>query len=106
MRILLVEDEDDSRQTLRKLIELRGHQVTAVVSAEEAERALAEESFPFLILDWMLPGKSGLELCRELRQRTDGDEMFVLAKVIAKISSKPWPPERTIISRNRSIFRD
>jgi two-component system, cell cycle sensor histidine kinase and response regulator CckA len=78
MRILLVEDEDDSRQTLRKLIELRGHQVTAVVSAEEAERALAEESFPFLILDWMLPGKSGLELCRELRQRTDGDEMFVL----------------------------
>jgi two-component system cell cycle sensor histidine kinase/response regulator CckA len=78
MRILLVEDQDDSRQTLRKLIELRGHQVTAVASAEEAERALAEESFPFLILDWMLPGKSGLELCRELRERTDGDEMFIL----------------------------
>lgn len=78
MKILLVEDEDDSRQALRRLIELRGHQVNAVASAEEAERALAEESFPFLILDWMLPGKSGLELCRELRQRTDGDEMFVL----------------------------
>jgi two-component system cell cycle sensor histidine kinase/response regulator CckA len=78
MRILLVEDQDDSRQTLRKLIELRGHQVTAVASAEEAERALAEESFPFLILDWMLPGKSGLDLCRELRERTDGDEMFIL----------------------------
>ncbi len=78
MKILLVEDQDDSRQTLRKLIELRGHQVTAVPSAEEAERALAEESFPFLILDWMLPGKSGLDLCRELRERTDGDEMFIL----------------------------
>jgi two-component system, cell cycle sensor histidine kinase and response regulator CckA len=78
MRILLVEDQDDSRETLRKLIELRGHQVTAVASAEEAERALAEESFPFLIFDWMLPGKSGLELCRELRERTDGDEMFIL----------------------------
>jgi PAS domain S-box-containing protein len=78
MRILLVEDQDDSRETLRKLIELRGHQVRAVATAEEAERALAEESFPFLILDWMLPGKSGLELCRELRERTDGDEMFIL----------------------------
>ncbi len=78
MKILLVEDQDDSRQTLRRLIELRGHQVTAVATAEEAERALAEESFPFLILDWILPGKSGLELCRELRVRTDGDEMFIL----------------------------
>ncbi|PZR75767.1 MAG: hypothetical protein DLM52_07140, partial [Chthoniobacterales bacterium] len=78
MKILLVEDQDDSRDTLRKLIELRRHQVTAVASAEEAERALAEESFAFLILDWMLPGKSGLELCRELRERTDGDEMFIL----------------------------
>jgi two-component system cell cycle sensor histidine kinase/response regulator CckA len=78
MKILLVEDQDDSRETLRKLIELRGHQVTAVATAEEAERALAEQNFPFLILDWMLPGKSGLELCRELRERTDGDEMFIL----------------------------
>ena len=78
MKILLVEDQDDSRQTLRKLIELRGHEVTAVPTAEEAERALAADSFPFLILDWMLPGKSGLDLCRELRERTDGDEMFIL----------------------------
>lgn len=78
MKILLVEDQDDSRQTLRKLIELRGHQVVAVPSAEEAERAMAEETFPFLILDWMLPGKSGLDLCKELRERTDGDEMFIL----------------------------
>src|SRR5438067_4345463 len=78
MKILLVEDQDDSRQTLRKLIELRGHEVTAVATAEEAERALATESFPFLILDWILPGKSGLDLCRELRERTDGDEMFIL----------------------------
>src|SRR5437588_2497406 len=78
MKILLVEDQDDSRQTLRKLIELRGHEVVAVATAEEAERTLAETNFPFLILDWMLPGKSGIELCRELRLRSDGDEMFIL----------------------------
>ena len=78
MKILLVEDQDDSRQTLRKLIELRGHEVVAVATAEEAERTLDEGKFPFLILDWMLPGKSGIELCRELRLRPDGDEMFIL----------------------------
>ena len=36
------------------------------------------QKFPFLILDWMLPGKSGIELCRELRAQPRGDEMFIL----------------------------
>jgi len=78
MNILLVEDQDDSRQALSRLIAMRGHKVTQVATAEEAERALTTESFPFLILDWVLPGKSGVDLCRELRARGDGDEMFIL----------------------------
>jgi len=78
MNILLVEDQDDSRHALSRLIAMRGHKVTQVATAEEAERALTTESFPFLILDWVLPGKSGVDLCRELRARQDGDEMFIL----------------------------
>jgi two-component system, cell cycle sensor histidine kinase and response regulator CckA len=78
MNILLVEDQDDSRQALSRLIAMRGHKVTQVASAEEAERALTTERFPFLILDWVLPGKSGVDLCRALRARHDGDEMFIL----------------------------
>jgi PAS domain S-box-containing protein len=78
MKILLVEDHPGSRRNLQRLIAKRGHEVTAVDSAEEAEAALASEAFPFLILDWMLPGKSGVELCRELRAGPKGDEMFIL----------------------------
>ena len=78
MKILLVEDHADSRRNLQRLIERRGHEVVAVASSEEAEAVLATQSFPFLILDWMLPGKSGVELCRELRLRDRGDEMFIL----------------------------
>lgn len=78
MKILLVEDHAGSRRNLQRLIAKRGHEVTAVGSAEEAEAALAAETFPFLILDWMLPGKSGVDLCRELRGRPNGDEMFIL----------------------------
>src|SRR6266480_7318677 len=78
MRILLVEDHPESRRVLQKLIERRGHEVTAVGSAEEAEVELAKGSFPFLILDWMLPGKSGVDLCRELRAAPYGDESFIL----------------------------
>ncbi len=78
MKILLVEDHADSRLALQRLIERRGHEVIAVGSAEEAEGALAGQRFDFLILDWMLPGKSGLELCREVRLGERGDEMFIL----------------------------
>ena len=78
MKILLVEDHPGSRRNLQRLIARRGHEVTAVGSAEEAEAALAAESFPFLILDWMLPGKSGVDLCRQLRTQPNGDEMFIL----------------------------
>jgi two-component system cell cycle sensor histidine kinase/response regulator CckA len=78
MKILLVKGHQASRRNLQRLIEQRGHEVIAFGSAEEAETALAVEKFPFLILDFRLPGKSGVELCRQLRAQTDGDEMFIL----------------------------
>ena len=78
MKILLVEDHAASRKNLQRLMERRGHEVVAVGSAEDAEAALATESIPFLILDWNLPGKSGVELCRQLRAQPGGDEKFIL----------------------------
>jgi two-component system cell cycle sensor histidine kinase/response regulator CckA len=78
MRILLVEDHQESRKHLQRFIERRGHEVVAVDSAEEAKQAIAAQAFPFLILDWMLPGQSGIDLCRELRDKPCGDDMFIL----------------------------
>lgn len=78
MRILLVEDHEESRKNLHRLIQRRGHEVVSVASAEEAKLALKGGNFPFLILDWMLPGQSGIDLCRELRTAPRGDELFIL----------------------------
>ena len=78
MRILLVEDHRESRRSLQRLLEIRGHEVVAVGSAEEAEAEIAKQPFPFLILDWMLPGKSGLDLCQQLRGQPQGDDLFIL----------------------------
>jgi two-component system, cell cycle sensor histidine kinase and response regulator CckA len=78
MKILLVEDHPESRRVLQRLIARRGHEVIAVGSAEEAEAELAKQFFPFLILDWMLPGKSGVDLCRQLRAQPNGEEFFIL----------------------------
>ena len=78
MKILLVEDHEESRKNLHRLIERRGHQVVSVATAEEAKELLKQGGFPFLILDWMLPGLSGIDLCRELRSQPRGDELFIL----------------------------
>lgn len=78
MKILVVEDHPQSREALQRLLERRGHEVVGVGSAEEAKEVLAVQAFPFLILDWMLPGQSGLELCRELRSGPEGDGIFIL----------------------------
>ncbi|MEP6685312.1 MAG: response regulator [Verrucomicrobiota bacterium] len=78
MKILLVEDQQESRRNLQRLIEARGHEVVAFGTAEEAEAAFQTDRFPFVVLDWMLPGKSGVEFCRYLRAQPKGDEIFVL----------------------------
>src|SRR5438105_14996545 len=78
MRILLVEDHPASRRTLQRLIERRGHEVVAVDNAEEAELELRKQRFSFLILDWLLPGKSVVELCQELRAAPHAAEVFIL----------------------------
>ena len=77
MKILLVEDHQGSRRNLQRLIERRGHEVVALRKRGGSGERARSGKFPFLILDWMLPGKSGVDLCRELRAQPNGDEMFI-----------------------------
>jgi two-component system cell cycle sensor histidine kinase/response regulator CckA len=77
MKILLVEDHQGGRRNLQRLIEQRGHEVVTCGSAEEAASLLVGEKYPFLILDWNLPEKSGVDLCRELRSQPSGDELYI-----------------------------
>jgi len=67
--ILLVEDELNIARGLLFNLEAEGFAVTHVVSGEEALEALRHEHFQLVILDLMLPGMSGFEVCRQLRER-------------------------------------
>jgi CheY-like chemotaxis protein len=71
LRILLVEDDEDIRESVCELLESLGHDVRAVPSAEEAQEVLASGGgVDVLFTDVTLPGMSGVELAREvLRQR-------------------------------------
>jgi len=68
-RILVVEDEPDLALLLTYNLEAEGYAVESVDRGDEAELRLAEAPPDLMLLDWMLPGVSGLEICRRLRAK-------------------------------------
>src|SRR5580704_3132379 len=68
-RILVVEDEIDVALLIAYNLEAEGYVVESVARGDEAELRLAESAPDLVILDWMLPGLSGIEICRRLRAR-------------------------------------
>src|ERR671932_463481 len=70
-RILLVEDEEPLVLLLRYNLEAAGYEVDAATRGDEAEIKIRENPPDLVILDWMLPELSGIELCRRLRARVE-----------------------------------
>jgi len=68
-RILVVEDESALSLLLTYNLESEGYAVARAERGDDAEVMLAEMAPDLVILDWMLPGVSGFELCRRMRAR-------------------------------------
>lgn len=68
-KIMIVEDEEPLSLMLRYNLEAEGYSVDTIVRGDDAEIRLRESVPDLLLLDWMLPGVSGIELCRRLRAR-------------------------------------
>lgn len=70
-QVLVVEDEVDLIELLRYNLEAENFSVATAEDAEEAMLRIAENTPDIILLDWMLPGTSGIEVCRRIRARTD-----------------------------------
>jgi putative two-component system response regulator len=66
-RVLVVDDNRDNLSTMREMLQSRGYLASTVASAEEAERQIQRHPPDVILLDVMLPGKSGYQLCQELK---------------------------------------
>lgn len=66
-KVLVVEDEEPLSLLLQYNLKAEGFEVDVAQDGEEAQLAVDEEAPDLIVLDWMLPGISGLELCRRLR---------------------------------------
>ncbi len=70
-RILIVDDDDDYRETYRMLLTKKGYNIEAASSAEEAFQKMDKEFYPLIISDIMMPGKSGVEFLKEVKEKYD-----------------------------------
>jgi two-component system phosphate regulon response regulator PhoB len=77
-RILIIEDEEPLTLLLRYNLEAEGYDVDTTARGDEAEIKLKESVPDLLVLDWMLPGMSGIELCRRLRARPDTERLPII----------------------------
>ena len=69
MRILLVEDDRKAARLLARGLQEEGFVVDVAHSAEEGEDESYAVDYDLIVLDWMLPGKQGIDFCRDLRAR-------------------------------------
>jgi len=77
-KIMVVEDEESLGVLLRYNLEAEGYQVEVVTRGDEADIRLQENVPDLLVLDWMLPALSGIELCRRLRIRPETERLPII----------------------------
>jgi two-component system phosphate regulon response regulator PhoB len=77
-RVLIVEDEEPLTLLLRYNLEAEGYEVDAVSRGDEADLHMREQIPDLVLLDWMLPGLSGIELCRRIRARRETERLPVI----------------------------
>ena len=77
-RILVVEDEEALTTLLRYNLDAEGYDVETVARGDDADTRLKERVPDLIVLDWMLPGLSGIELCRRLRARPETRQLPII----------------------------
>jgi two-component system phosphate regulon response regulator PhoB len=77
-RIMVVEDEEALTTLLRYNLDAEGYDVETVARGDDADTRLKERIPDLVVLDWMLPGLSGIELCRRLRARPETRQLPII----------------------------
>jgi DNA-binding response OmpR family regulator len=117
MRILLVEDDLKAARLLVRGFQEEGFVVDVAGSAEQGDQFAFVTDYDLIVLDWLLPGKDGLTLCRELRRRGMGTPILMLTARdalgdrVAGLNSgaddyltKPFAFEE-LLARSRALLR-
>ena len=109
VHLLVVDDDDRIRDLLKRYLAKQGFRVSAAANAAEARKLMKTIAYDCLILDVMMPGETGFELTRSLRERSDIPIILLTAKGEAtdrieglKLGAddylpKPFEPEELVL---------
>ncbi|HUA20896.1 MAG TPA: sigma-54 dependent transcriptional regulator [Bryobacteraceae bacterium] len=115
-RILVVDDEGDIRESLEALLCMEGYSVDLAPNAVEGLRRAEAANYDLILLDLMMPDRSGMEVLREIRERDPETPIFMITaygSVEVAVTalkngandyfSKPWDNEKLLIEIERMI---
>ena len=115
-RILVVEDDPHIRTLILRVLKENGYEATSARDAREATATLKGATFDLVLLDVMLPGKSGLDLCRDIRQTSQVPIIMVSARgdeidrvVGLEVGADDYVPKpfgaKELLARIRALLR-
>ncbi len=114
--ILIVEDEPKISHLLRDYLQQAGYETRESLNYEQIQGWVEQEEINLILLDWMLPGMSGLEICQQLRTISTVPILMITARVeeIDRLKGldsgaddyicKPFSP-REVVSRVKAVLR-
>ncbi len=117
-RVLIVDDEEDIRESLDALLTLEGYSVDQAQNGSEGLRRLDSREYDLVLLDLMMPDRSGMDVLRELRER-DRDVPVFMVTAYGSIDvavealkagandfiQKPWKNEQLLLEIDRIIAK-
>ena len=117
-RILIVEDEPEIREMIRYVLEPQGFAISETDNAQEARRLMNGSDYALILMDWMLPGRSGLDFTKELKQKNRTSPPIIMLTARADESdkvegldsgaddyiTKPFSP-RELVARINAVIR-
>jgi DNA-binding NtrC family response regulator len=117
-RVLIVDDEEDIRESLETLLTIEGYSVDLAVNGQGGLDKLAKSAYDLVLLDLMMPDRTGLDVLAEFRQRDRETPVFLITAygsidvAIKALKagandyfSKPWDNEKLVIEIDRQIAK-
>ncbi len=115
-RIMVVDDDPSSRSAMQRVLEKAGYSVTMVADAERAIELVSDIDFDLIITDLRMPGKTGIELLSEVKNRKPEIEFMIVSAYgdedtqalarrmgASEVLMKPFPRQKLIDSTQRVL---
>jgi DNA-binding response OmpR family regulator len=116
MKVLIVDDEKRISEGVKKYFEQAGFEVESAFDGHSALKMALKDMPDLIVLDWMLPGMSGIDVCREIRRESnvpiimltarveESDKLIGLELGADDYLTKPFSP-RELVARARAVLR-